>query len=74
MPHKTVFIRGCDGSIDPFAFLNATGHAVFVCKEDAYDDIVRGRRSPPVLGFRIEDAFELDGGRQWSILKLAMVG
>lgn len=61
MSHKTVFIRGCDGAIDPFALLKATEHAVFVCKEDAYDDIVCGRRSPPLLGFPIEDAFELDG-------------
>jgi hypothetical protein len=61
MTYKTVLVKGADGDLTRFALLGATPFAVFVCREELYDDIVNERRDPPMIGFPVEDVFELDG-------------
>jgi hypothetical protein len=61
MAYKTVLVRGLDGHPTPFALLSATATAVFVCREDLYEDVVSGRREPPLIGFPVEDVSNADG-------------
>lgn len=61
MQRKILYVRGHDKVFHRLAFLDATPNAVFVCREDQYDDITRGYRDPPLTGFPIEDVFEVRG-------------
>jgi hypothetical protein len=61
--YKIVLVKGVDGQMTPFALLYSTPSAVFVCRKEAYEDIVSGRRDPPMIGFPLDDVFEADGQR-----------
>ena len=61
MRYKIVLVKGADEVLTPFALLQATPDAAFVCREDAYADIVAGRREPPMIGFPLGDVFTVDG-------------
>ena len=61
MAYNIVLVKGLDGQLTPFALLSATDAAAFVCREEAYDDIVSGRKDPPLIGFPIEDVYNSDG-------------